>query len=131
MNTTTTANLDRKLSALEQRYEELQTIMADPETASDPASLQRYGREYASITDVVEKYRALQAVRAQLSDTEAMLGDGLDEEMRALAYEEIEELHTREAELAQGAQYQHVLVPVDEVLARHRETRAHLEAAAG
>jgi peptide chain release factor 1 len=111
MNTTTTANLDRKLSALEQRYEELQTIMADPETASDPASLQRYGREYASITDVVEKYRALQAVRAQLSDTEAMLGDGLDEEMRALAYEEIEELHTREAELTTEVQV--ALLPRD------------------
>ncbi len=88
MNTTTTASLDRKLSDARRALRRTSEIMADPETASDPASLQRYGREYASITDVVEKYRALQEVRAQLSDTEAMLGDGLDEEMRALAYEE-------------------------------------------
>jgi len=105
------ANLDRKLSALEQRYNELQRIMANTETASDPAALQRYGREYASITDVVEKYRSLQDVRAQLSDTEAMLGDGLDEEMRVLAYEEIEELHAREAELTTEVQV--ALLPRD------------------
>src|SRR6185312_17069777 len=104
MNMMNSDGFDRKLNALAQRYEELQGIMADPHTASDPAALQRYGREYASITDVVEKYRALQDVRAQLSDTEAMLGDGLDEEMRALAYEEIEELHAREAELTTEVQ---------------------------
>src|SRR5580765_5920341 len=108
MNTT---NLDRKLNALEQRYQELQRIMADPETASDPALLQRYGREYASITDVVEKYRALQGVRKQIGDTEAMLGDGLDEEMRALAYEEMEELRAREAELTNEVQI--ALLPRD------------------
>ncbi|MGE5334013.1 MAG: PCRF domain-containing protein, partial [Nitrososphaerota archaeon] len=96
MDTINMTSLDRKLSALEKRYEELQRIMADPETASDPTLLQRYGREYSSITDVVEKYRALQEVRTQLSDTEAMLGDGLDEEMRALAYDEMEQLRARE-----------------------------------
>lgn len=101
MNTT---NLDRKLNALEQRYQELQRIMADPETASDPVLLQRYGREYASITDVVETYRALLDVRKQLSDTETMLSDGLDEEMRALAYDEVAELRTRESTLTNEVQ---------------------------
>ena len=104
-------NLDRKLSTLEQRYEELQKIMADPETASDPTLLQRYGREYASITDVVETYRALQQVRRQMSETEAMLGDGLDEEMRALAYDEMEQLRSREAELTDEVQI--ALLPRD------------------
>ncbi|HEX6542818.1 MAG TPA: peptide chain release factor 1 [Ktedonobacterales bacterium] len=104
-------NIERKLKALEQRYEELQTIMASPETASDPGLLQRYGREYASITDVVEKYGALRQVRKQLSETEAMLGDGLDDEMRALAYEEMEQLRAREAELATEVQV--ALLPRD------------------
>jgi peptide chain release factor 1 len=111
MNTTTMTNLDRKLTALEQRYEELHTIMADPDTASDPALLQRYGREYSSITDVVEKYRALQHVRRQIAETEAMLGDGLDEEMRALAYQEVEDLRARAAELTTEVQV--ALLPRD------------------
>ena len=111
MNTTATNSLERKLSALETRYEELQRIMADPETASDPALLQRYGREYASISNVVETYRALQQVRQQLSETEVMLGDGLDDEMRALVYDEMEQLRAREAELTTEVQV--ALLPRD------------------
>ena len=104
-------NLDRKLKALEKRYEELQRIMADPATASDPALLQRYGREYASISNVVETYRARQQVRRQLGETEVMLGDGLDDEMRALVYEEMEQLRAREAELTNEVQV--ALLPRD------------------
>ena len=111
MNTTATNSLERKLSALETRYEELQRIMADPDTASDPALLQRYGREYASISGVVETYRALQQVRQQLSETEVMLGDGLDDEMRALVYDEMEQLRAREAELTNEVQV--ALLPRD------------------
>ena len=111
MNTTATTNLERKLTALEKRYEELQRIMADPDTASDPALLQRYGREYASISGVVETYRALQQVRRQLSETEVMLGDGLDDEMRALVYDEMEQLRAREAELTTEVQV--ALLPRD------------------
>ena len=104
-------NLERKLSALETRYEELQRIMADPETANDPALLQRYGREYASISNVVETYRALKHVRRQLSETEVMLGDGLDDEMRGLVYDEMEQLRAREAELTNEVQV--ALLPRD------------------
>ena len=111
MNTTATNNLERKLSALETRYEDLQRIMADPETANDPALLQRFGREYASISNVVETYRALQQVRQQLSETEVMLGDGLDDEMRALVYDEMEQLRAREAELTNEVQV--ALLPRD------------------
>src|SRR5262245_33097958 len=87
--------LDRKLQGLESRYEELNVQMASPETAADPALLLRYGKEYASLTDVVESYRALQDVRRQVADTEQLLGEGLDEEMRALAYAELDHLRER------------------------------------
>ena len=74
-----TNDLDRKLSTLESRYEELNSLMAQPETAGDPALLQRYGREYSSLAGVVGSYKSLNAVRAQLADTEQMLGDGLED----------------------------------------------------
>jgi peptide chain release factor 1 len=103
--------LEQKLHTLEARYEELNHLMALPETAADPALVQRYGREYASLTDVVSVYKNLKDVRQQLSDTEAMLGDGLDEEMRALAQDELSELRQREQGLLQDIQI--ALLPKD------------------
>src|SRR5690348_11448574 len=104
-------DLERKLSALEQRYQELNDIMAQPETLADPALLQRYGREHASIEEVVSQYRAWRAVRQEIASTEQMIAEGLDEEMRALAYDELETLKKREAELMRAVQL--ALVPKD------------------
>jgi peptide chain release factor 1 len=104
-------DLERKLSALEQRYQELNDIIAQPETLADPALLQRYGREHASIEEVVSQYRAWRAVRQEIGGTEQMIAEGLDEEMRALAYDELETLKTRETELVRAVQL--ALVPKD------------------
>ncbi len=92
-------DLDKKLDAIVRRYEELTHLMAQPETAADPALLQRYGREMAGMSDVVEAYKSLISVRQQLAETEAMLADGLDEEMRALAQDELTQLRARREEL--------------------------------
>ncbi len=89
-------NLDNKLDALARRYDELNTLMARPDIAADPAALQRYGREHAEIAPVVQAYRALQDVRRQLAETDAMLNDGLEPEMRDLARDEQEQLRARE-----------------------------------
>ncbi len=99
------------MSALEQRYQELNDIMAQPETLADPALLQRYGREHASIEEVVSQYRAWRAVRQEIGGTEQMIAEGLDEEMRTLAYDELETLKKREAELVRAVQL--ALVPKD------------------
>lgn len=106
-----TADLDQKLSALEARYNELQHLLGQPETLSDPTLLQRYGRESASLGEVVETFQAWRAVRREIADTEEMIGGGLDEEMRALAYDELEQLRRREAELLRAVQL--ALVPKD------------------
>ncbi len=119
--------LDRKLQGLESRYEELNAEMAKPETAADPALLQRYGREYASLTDVVQSYRALQDVRKQIADTEQMLGDGLDEEMRALAYDELGQLREREQALYRELQI--ALLPKD--IMDERDAIVTIQAGAG
>jgi peptide chain release factor 1 len=108
MNTTT---LDKKLAAIEGRYDELNTLMAQPETLADPSLLQRYGREYANLTDVVQTYRALRDVRTQLTATDQMLNDGLDDEMRALAQDEMGNLRGQEEQLLRDIQV--ALLPKD------------------
>ncbi|MFI5273166.1 MAG: peptide chain release factor 1 [Ktedonobacterales bacterium] len=92
-------NIDGKLAALARRYDELNHLMAQPETAADPAALQRYGREHAELTPVVNAYRALLDVRKQLAETSALLDGSLDAEMRELARDEVEHLRAREEQL--------------------------------
>jgi peptide chain release factor 1 len=106
-----TTDLDQKLASIEARYDELNTIMAQPETLSDPALVQRYGREYSSMQDVVAAYKALKEVRRQIAETEEMLNDGSDDEMRQLAYDEQTQLREREAALMRDIQV--ALLPKD------------------
>jgi peptide chain release factor 1 len=106
-----TSDLDNKLTAIESRYDELNHLMAQPETIADPSLLQRYGREYSNLTDVVQAYKSLQDVRKQLADTEELLNDGADDEMRDLARDEQEQLRTREETLLRDIQV--ALLPKD------------------
>src|SRR5262249_24654413 len=122
-----TADLERKLATLAARYEELNTLMAQPETLADPALLQRYGREYASLSDVVESYNALKHARKQLAETEQMLGDGPEEELRELAREEQEQLRARESDLLHDIQL--ALLPKD--IMDERDAIVTIQAGAG
>jgi peptide chain release factor 1 len=120
-------NLDRKLEALEARHEELNTLLTTPEVASDAALLQRYGRELASLGDVVTSYRALRKVRRERADTEHMLADGLDEELRSLAREELEQLRAREEQLVTDVKL--ALLPRD--ILDERDAIVTIQAGAG
>jgi peptide chain release factor 1 len=106
-----TADIDSKLAAIESRYEEINHLMAQPETASDPELLERYGREYASISEVVQAYKALQVTRTQITETEQMLDGELDDELRDLAREELAQLQQREEEYLKEIQV--ALLPTD------------------
>src|SRR4051794_20930775 len=86
--------LDR-VAAIDDRYEELTRLLSDPDVVNDLGALQRYGREQASLEDVVSTYRALRQSDREIADTEAMLQDGLDEEMQDLAREELRVLRAR------------------------------------
>jgi peptide chain release factor 1 len=100
-----------KLAALEERYEELNALMIRPEVVSDPALIQRYGREHASLAEIVQLYRELRETQRQYKDTAEMLDDGLDEELRALAREELESLRRQNEQLL--AQVKTALLPKD------------------
>jgi peptide chain release factor 1 len=104
-------DIDSKLAAIESRYEEVNRLMADPETLSDPALLERYGREYSSMTEVVQAYQALQSTRAEIKETEQLLQDSPDDDLRDLARSELIDLRQREEELLR--QIQIALVPRD------------------
>src|SRR5712692_886446 len=87
-----------KLASLAQRYEELNTLMAQPEILEDMSLLQRYGREHAELEEVVNKYHELVENDKQIAEAQEMY-NGDEPEMRDLAYEEMERLKARKEQL--------------------------------
>jgi peptide chain release factor 1 len=90
-----------QLEKIEKRYIELDAQMSRPEIATDLNKLQELAQERASIDELVTDYRRYKAVEKSLEETRAMLNDDIDEEMAALANQEIESLETEKGELEQ------------------------------
>jgi peptide chain release factor 1 len=99
-----------KLASLAQRYEELNTLMAQPDVLADISLLQRYGREHSELAEVVQKYNELIATTKQITEAQDMY-DSEEGEMRDLAFEELERLKKWEGQLLEEVKI--VLVPKD------------------
>jgi len=94
-------NLDEKLEAVEKRFEEVTAELAKPEVVSDPAAMRRLAKLRSELEPLVEAYRQLKTTRARLEETREMLREASDEELKALAKEEIDGLTADEERLAQ------------------------------
>jgi peptide chain release factor 1 len=84
-----------QLERIERRYRELDEQMARPEVATDVGQLQVLAQERAGIEDVVKTYRKYRAAEKSLEETRAMLDEGLDEDLDALARQEVASLEAR------------------------------------
>jgi peptide chain release factor 1 len=78
-----------KLAAIEARYEELEGEMASPEVAGDFERLQALAREHSSLEETVAMYREHRRLTKALEEARAIVAEGGDEDLLALAGEEI------------------------------------------
>ena len=79
----------QKLEAVEERYEELNKKISDPEVIARNDEWRNYMKEHANLVDVVEKYREYKKAKAGLEEAKQMLDD---KDLKELAEMEIEEL---------------------------------------
>jgi len=84
-----------KLTEVEQRYVELEDKLADPNIVSDPREYQQVAKAHSDLSDIVAKWREYKQTRSRLADTEQMLGEKIEEELRELAQMELDELKAR------------------------------------
>jgi len=90
-----------RLNEVEERYDELGEKLADPDVWSDQKEYQRLAKAHSDLIEIVTVYREYKKVHQERLDTEGLLHDHLDEEMRDLAQSELEGLKSREHELEQ------------------------------
>ncbi len=81
-----------KLASIEERYEELNKEVIDPEVISNSEKWQKLMIEHADIEPIVFKYREYIQTRSELEDAQEMLREKLEDDMHELVKEEIKEL---------------------------------------
>jgi peptide chain release factor 1 len=99
-----------RLAELEARFEEITRLLSTPEVAGDPTPLADLGRERARLQPIVAGLRLWRSSQTQLEQARTM-GDDPDEEIRAMAAEEVARLSAQAAELE--ADLRARLVPTD------------------
>jgi peptide chain release factor 1 len=81
--------MEERVREVERRYEEISSLLADPEVIADPKRLRDVSREHSQLSEVVAGIERVRRDRRQLEGAEAMLAEsGLDAELRAMAEEE-------------------------------------------
>jgi peptide chain release factor 1 len=100
-----------KLEEVEERFEELTQMMGEPSIASDPNEFRKVATERARLEKTVEVFRDWKRARAELQDAKELLGAETDDDMRAMAKEEIASLEVQVDSLE--AELQILLLPED------------------
>ncbi len=101
-----------RLATLEDRYQQLNELLSDPEVISNPNKLREYSKEQADLEETVTTYRSYRSTIEELNDAKEMLEeDADDDEMVEMIKAEIEELTERRDQLEEKLKV--LLLPKD------------------
>jgi peptide chain release factor 1 len=99
-----------KLEEIEERFQELDTLLSDPQVFQDRERYQKLTYERAKLTDLVDVYRRYKRISEELEENKKLLSDE-DDEMKELAKEEIAVLKKEKEELEESLNL--MLLPKD------------------
>ena len=100
-----------KLTTVERRYEEIDRLLADPAVSVDYTRVQKLAREQASIRQIAFLSTEYRKVLHEIEETTALIREETDQEMGALAREELDELEAQRAKIEQALRV--ALIPKD------------------
>ena len=100
-----------RLSSVEEKYEELNKLLADPEVVADHTKVQQYAKEQSVMREVVELAREYREVIKEISDLRDMLRSESDPDILSLAKDEHATLEGKKEEAEERLRM--ALVPKD------------------
>jgi peptide chain release factor 1 len=90
----------KKLGEMLERYNELETLLSDPEVISDNARYTSYVKEHGRLSKFVGKYSQLDETLKQKEEARAILSENNgDKDLHNLARDEVNNLEKKEAQL--------------------------------
>jgi peptide chain release factor 1 len=116
-----------KLAAIEARYEELGREMARPELVGNYERLQTLAKEHASLEEIVSMYREHRRLSQTLEEAQAIVAEGGDADLVALAQDEADQ--TQAAIDALDGKLRRALLPKDPM--DEKDVIVEIRAAAG
>lgn len=88
-----------KLKTLEDYFNSLETKLSAPEIIKDQQQWQKFAREHAGLSELVENYRRWRKIDGELQDAREMSQEKLDDEMLSYLREEISGLTKKKEKL--------------------------------
>ena len=99
-----------QLEGIEARYQELETLLSDPEIVQNREVYPQYVREHSDLGKIVSVYRHYKQTLEELEQSRELLSDK-DPEMKELARTEVENLSGRSEQLEE--ELRELLTPKD------------------
>lgn len=99
-----------KLKDIAIRYEELEGLLSSSEVVGKPGLYQRYAKEHADLSSLVETFRTYEDLKRQIDEAQQIIL-GNDEELKQIVKEEATELREKLADL--DKQLRLLLLPKD------------------
>lgn len=100
-----------KLQSLEDKYEELSTLIGDPNIIADQTEWQKHIRAHAALTEIVASFKRYKQVLKQIEENKELLEEKLDPELAEIAEMELKTLEPEKDELEN--QLKVLLLPKD------------------
>ena len=80
-----------KLEIIEERYEQLNELLSDPDVVSDPNKLREYSKEQSELQKTVDVYREYKKHKETIAESKEMLNETDEKDMIQMLKEEISE----------------------------------------
>jgi len=90
--------IPEKYLKIEQRFSELEGLLADPQMIADQAQYQKLAKEYSSLAPIVSTLRAYAEAVVESEGIQKLLNEKQDEEFGALARSELSDLVKKQQE---------------------------------
>ena len=88
-----------KLRQIEERYQELNRSMSDPQIVGQPSVYAKTAKAASELADTVQKFDEYKVLLGRISEARHILTEDTDREMRELAQAELDELTARQTAL--------------------------------
>lgn len=100
-----------RLASLEERYEELENLIGDPEVIADLGRWQQFVKAHSDLEDVVAVYRDFKKVMKELQEAKTLLAEEPDIDLREMVQTELDDLAEKKSGLEQRLKI--LLLPKD------------------
>jgi peptide chain release factor 1 len=104
-------DLISKLQALYERWEEIGKLINDPEIIADMKRYIKLNKDYKDLMPIVDAYKTYSLILDHTESARDMLYNEKDEEMKAMAKEELADLDTRKTQFEEDIKL--LLIPKD------------------